>query len=92
MSLNDVPVSLVLSHILLRTRLDLFADGANRPLLNNGDLDQDENFSIARPRPCTYNTVDILDSAVKCNSGLFSILHVNFRSILSKLSDLENLI
>src|SRR6218665_156349 len=74
-------------------RLDLFDElEADRPLLNNPDLDPDENYFTVRPNHCTYNTISSLTPVRSQISSLLSIMHINCRSILSKLSDIERIL
>jgi hypothetical protein len=74
-------------------RLDLFADhDLEHPLLNDSDPDPDANFFATRPPLSTYTTADSLCSPPRSTLGLLSLMHINARSLLSKLSDVENLL
>jgi len=74
-------------------KLDIFSDHQiNRPLLNNIDLDPDENYYLNKPKDHGYNTVHQLIPKMANNVQQSTFMHINCRSILSKLSDLQLLL
>src|SRR6218665_3217693 len=92
--INEInEVSLSLNELRKGPRLDLFVDlEADRALLNNPDLDPDENYFRVRPNHCTYNTISSLTPVRSQIRSFLSIMHINCRSILSRLSDIEHIL
>ena len=65
---------------------------ASRTLLNSPDLDPDINYYNERPFYCSYATCEDLKPHVLRNNNLLSLLHINCRSISSKLGEVEPLL
>src|SRR6218665_2743489 len=64
----------------------------NKPLINNIDLDPDDNYYEVKPIDYGYNTPTQLYSKRESNFHLCSDMHVNCRSIASKMNELKLLL
>src|SRR6218665_993994 len=71
--------------------LDLFSSPEDeRPLLNNKDRDPDEHYFSTHFANCRYNTP--ANIRLEHNAARFTFMHINCRSILHKLLDIETLL
>src|SRR5688572_10284362 len=88
-TVNDKPVTIIDQPV----RLELFSDNStDRPLLNNSDLDPDENYYVNRPKDHGYNTPAQLASRIEWGAQNYSLMHINCRSLASKISDIQILL
>src|ERR1700733_9640988 len=73
--------------------LDLFSEEqSNRPLLNNYDLDPDDNLFIDRPIDHGYLSPSQLPTTIGKGSLSYTYMHINCRSLINKLYDIEILL
>src|SRR6218665_813783 len=71
--------------------LDLVASPQDeRPLLNNKDSDPDEHYFSTYFANCRYST--LANIRLEHNAARFTFMHINCRSILHKLLDIETLL
>ena len=92
--LNDIPdVILSLGHLREGPRLEVYTDAQeNRPLTLNYDLDPDDNYFINRPLVSKYSTPSALETVFSSNRELTSLMHINSRSLASKISTIAFLL
>lgn len=67
---------------------------SNRPLLNNPDLDPDDNCYVNKPVDHGYKTPSEVVSVMKTDidGHLFSLTHINCRSLYNKLDEIGELL
>jgi exonuclease III len=88
---NVTPMSMLTAKEGLK--LNIFTEEqTNRPLINNTDLDPDENYYITRPVVHGYNTPTQLTLKMKNDNQICSYMHINCRSIISKIDDIKLLL
>src|SRR5688572_25284592 len=74
-------------------RLQLIeSDDSNKPLLNNKDLDPDPNYFSDLIKDCAYLAPSQLSHKFLNASHSFTIMHLNCRSIISKLNEIQILL
>lgn len=74
-------------------RLEIFTDPEeNHWLMNNPDLDPDENYYTIKPVSSIYSLPDSLTNVNGGNHHLISMMHINCRSIQSKIPRIESLL
>lgn len=86
---NDCPAAFVAPQEKLKLYND---DEAHRPLANNCDLDPDDNYYVNRPVDHGYMTPSQLALVMKEETHMCSLMHINCRSIASKLIDIQLLL
>ena len=87
---NDYYSSASLSEDL---KLELSSsDCDSRSLLNNIDIDPDHNYLTDLPFNSTYSSPLSLGTKFNPLQPFFTVLHVNCRSVLPKLTEIKNLI
>src|SRR5678815_653004 len=67
-------------------------DDLRKPLLNNKDLDSDINYFVDLVRECEYLSPSQASNRFHTDQPSFAISHLNTRSIISKVKEIQNLL
>lgn len=64
----------------------------NGLLLNNEDIDPEQNYYLDNPYRSCYQTPSSLATTPSSTTSLFSLIQINCRNILSKVSQINDLL